>query len=334
MDLTIEPAAREARPGDVIPCKMQVRIKRKTRIKRIEMIFIGEFVAIDYNHKTPIVNRNVFVRLVKALWTPGDGETAAPLGPGTLDFEASVAVPGELMPSFPPGGLVPGSRFPGVLNYQVRLVVIKSFGFDEERSVPVLVRNDEFMSVSTDHRKAGSVPATRKAPAASISLDKSVCKPGDVIDCHVVVEKLDAACKIQGVQLALRNRCWGWADKRWHHVNVFVDTYDLGSLEDGPRRFSLLVPGDAALTIYGGNVKITWDVHLRVQLALARDLQLTVPVIVAGSDATIPVEALDHAPVPAPASGSSHDRFCPACGASTGSGAGTCDACGSELDDT
>ncbi len=324
MKITITLDKHEAFPGEKIDCVFCIDAGKKVKIKLIEAAFSGEFLSIRYGNKSTSTNRNVFVRIPKTLWTPADGK-ADTIGPGVLECTASFEVPPGLMPSFPPPGLE-GNRYPGRLQFFISCTVKKTFGFDDDRFERVFIRSRDFISSTTEHRRSGSVPATRFKPEATLMLDKSVYKPGETITCKVGVAKQDASCIVHDIRLALRGQCWGWVDGSWIIEDIFRDEYSLGNVAPPATSFALVVPDEAAPTLYGGNVKVTWDVHLHVKLSMARDLHLTVPILVATKGATVPSGEASRDANPG-------THFCPACGSPVDIAASKCTTCGSAFDD-
>ncbi len=323
MDIAISVDNREVYPNDTIHCTISVLVKGKTKTKRIVASFFGEFLSLYYGSKSTHTNRNVFFTLEKTLWLPDDKKSGN-IDPGTFEFKADFVVPDGLMPSFPPASME-GTRFCGRLQYFVKVVATKVIGFEDERAERVFVISKDFISSTTEHRRTGAAPATRNKPAATVSLERSVYKPGEMVNCTVAVDKKDATCKIQDVLLSLRNQCWGWVDGAWCIDDVFRDEYSLGASDQGSKSFSLLLPADAATTLYGGNVKITWDVHLQVNLSLSKDLHLTVPILVGSKGAVVPPDEASRDAVPG-------RLFCPMCGSPLDPAKTKCESCDSVLE--
>ncbi|NMC05555.1 MAG: hypothetical protein GYA24_10095 [Candidatus Lokiarchaeota archaeon] len=324
MDITIRVDKPEAHPGNTLHCKVQIQVKSKTKTRRIVAAFFGEFFSVYSTGKHTYTNRNVFVKLEKPLWIPEDGK-AGNIEPGTHEYTADFIVPDGLMPSFPPASME-GMRFPGRLQYFVKAVATKVIGFEDERFEKIYLVSRDFASTTAERRRFGTVPAGKTRPMASLTLDRSTYKPGGMIQCKVVVDKQAASCKIQDAVLSIRNKCWGWVENAWHVEDVWRDEYSLGMVDSSSKDFTLAIPIDACPTLYGGNVKVTWDVHLDVKLALAMDAHLTVPVVVISSGASLPVEDMGTDVEPGV-------RFCRSCGTVLESGSNKCAFCGDVLDE-
>ncbi len=326
MDITISVDKREVYPNDKINCTIHVLVKNKTKTKRIVASFFGEFLSLFYGSKSTHTNRNVFVNLEKQLWIPEDKKSGT-IEAGTYEYKVDFDVPDGLMPSFPPASMEE-TRFPGRLQYFIKAVATKVIGFEDERFEKIFIMSKDFASTTSERRRFGTIPGNKTRPMASVTLDRSTYKPGEMVNCQIVVDKRDANCTIQDTNLTIRNKCWGWVEGSWHIEDIFRDEYNLGNMDSpSPKTFTLMVPVQACPTDYGGNVKITWDVHLHVKLSLAKDVHLTVPIVVVAAGATVPAE--DSGSGAAPGA-----RFCPSCGTLLETGSNTCKLCNDVLDES
>jgi sporulation-control protein spo0M len=311
-------------PREEIICDIQLNFKKETKVKSIELLLIGQYRAWTEDSEGGTVSTtNQFMELKEIVWSPA-GEEWERI-PGNSRFVSKFIVPDEIVPSFPPEEFTK-KNYHGLVEYFIKLSVRKPRGLNKNKRISINLRSTTFRSVSNEFWKEGQISPKPSKPSLYVQLENAQFKPGEAVRGHFMVDNQQAQSNIRKIDVMLRNQVTSKVKhSRARNESIFIDGIEVIDYINAKISFEFFLPPNAFPTITGGIVHVRWDIQVKVDIKRARDVVLTLPILVGSVNSIFETARYMTTPI-------SDVNFCPYCGIKVETGSSSCPVCGNKLE--
>ncbi len=309
--MEITTAQNHYHPGDTIKGALRVELLRPIKARAVEVRLLGTESATFGSGEDARTEKETIVDQAAVVW---EGSAQGVLEAGMSAFPFSFALPQEALPTLNSGALhrfsVPDWAVEkGIhktlfglssdIKYVLSARIDRPLAYRERKEVEVLVRPNPFPHVQARHLACGFVHSSGNV-RARVEIDACSITRGDAITGRIEFWKHPMA-KVRGVTASLNFQVLASASR---FRNTFGAMTKVSQCTDAIHfpvdpageyftwEFKLRSAEKVPVTISGKLIKARWLVDVQVDLPIARDPHVRVPVIVLPATATVeaPVE--------------------------------------------
>ena len=274
--------------GEEVICHISIQVRKPLKIRSLEVEFFGKFYAEilvdDGEDVQHIIDKQDIFRERKIIWN-SKGEDWSVWEPNLYELDIDFQLPQDLVPSFP-YSLANQKMAYGKVEYGVQVKIDKVRALDPKRTVNFLVENPEYVCNQLSFPMSNSVEDPRGLkPSIYIDLERTDLRPGEKLIGQLVYKKLQTPYKVRNVELYLKRIISRHVkDYSPRKKDLIFERKTFGNSNEIDTSFEFMIPYDAMPSVDSRVLKISWELHVKADIAWRRDVNLHVPILIGGPE--------------------------------------------------
>ena len=298
-------------PGDTIKGDVRVDLPRAIKANRVEVRLLGLESATFGSSEDAHTEKETIVDETTVVWEGGAGGV---LGPGISTFPFSFTLPPNALPTLashsvygltmPEWAAEKGVRktindLAGTIKYVISARIDRPLALHEKTEVELLVRPFPFPHVQARHLACDYVHPSNNVKVR-VEIDACSIARGDAFTGRIAFWKHPMS-KVRGVTATLEFQSMASASRFRNSPSSKNTTFQYTDAvhfpvdwagENYTWEFKLRTMNKLPVTVSGKLVKTRWLVDVQVDVPMARDPHVRIPVIVLPATATIEAPVL------------------------------------------